>query len=52
MTGIRSDQQDQFPAAPRRFPDIAIEIMRVRADRLGRTTAELSEARAQLSRRG
>jgi CRP-like cAMP-binding protein len=44
--------KDQFLRLLAEFPDIAIEIMRVLADRLGRTTAELSEARAQLSRRG
>ena len=43
--------KDQFLRLLAEFPDIAIEIMRVLADRLGRTTAELSEARAQLSRR-
>ena len=31
------------------FPDMAIEVMRVLAERLGRTTAELTEARNQLS---
>jgi CRP-like cAMP-binding protein len=44
--------KDQFLRLLAEFPDMAIEIMRVLADRLGRTTAELSEARAQLSRRG
>jgi CRP-like cAMP-binding protein len=43
--------KDQFLRMLAEFPDMAIEIMRVLADRLGRTTAELSEARAQLSRR-
>jgi len=43
--------KDQFLRLLAEFPDMAIEIMRVLADRLGRTTAELSEARAQLSRR-
>jgi CRP-like cAMP-binding protein len=43
--------KDQFLRLLAEFPDIAIEIMRVLADRLGRTTAELSEARAQLTRR-
>ena len=43
--------KDQFLRLLAEFPDMAIEIMRVLADRLGRTTAELSEVRAQLSRR-
>ena len=43
--------KDQFLRLLAEFPDMAIEIMRVLVDRLGRTTAELSEARAQLSRR-
>ncbi len=43
--------KDQFLRLLAEFPDMAIQIMRVLADRLGRTTAELSEARAQLSRR-
>lgn len=32
------------------FPDMAVEIMRVLADRLTQTTAELSDARARLER--
>lgn len=31
------------------FPEMAIEVMRVLADRLGRTTAELTEARSRLA---
>lgn len=41
---IRKDHFLRFIAD---FPPVAIEIMRVLADRLSRTTAELSSARAQ-----
>ena len=42
--------KEQFLKLMAEFPDMAIEMMRVLADRLGKTTAELSEARAELDR--
>ncbi len=41
-------QKEQFLKLLAEFPEITLEIMRVLADRLGVTTAELSEARNQL----
>jgi CRP-like cAMP-binding protein len=43
-------KKDQFIRLLAEFPEMAVEIMRVLADRLSRTTAELSEARSQLRR--
>jgi len=43
-------KKDQFIRLLAEFPEMAVEIMRVLADRLSRTTAELSEARSELRR--
>jgi CRP-like cAMP-binding protein len=43
-------KKDQFIRLLSEFPEMALEIMRVLANRLSRTTAELSEARSQLRR--
>jgi CRP-like cAMP-binding protein len=43
-------KKDQFIRLLAEFPEMAVEIMRVLADRLSHTTAELSEARSQLRR--
>ena len=43
-------KKDQFIRLLAEFPEMAVEIMRVLADRLSKTTAELSEARSQLRR--
>jgi len=43
-------KKDQFVRMLAEFPEMAVEIMRVLADRLSRTTAELSEARSELRR--
>lgn len=43
-------KKDQFIRMLAEFPEMAVEIMRVLADRLSRTTAELSEARSELRR--
>lgn len=40
-------RKDHFLRLLREFPEMTIEIIRVLADRLGHTTAELSEARSQ-----
>ena len=45
-------QKEQFLKLLVEFPEITLEIMRVLADRLGATTAELSEARNQLKLAG
>ena len=42
--------KDHFLKLLAEFPEMAVEIMRVLADRLSHTTAELSEARSQLRR--
>ena len=42
--------KDHFIKLLAEFPEMAVEIMRVLADRLSHTTAELSEARNQLRR--
>ncbi|MEO0619046.1 MAG: Crp/Fnr family transcriptional regulator [Pseudomonadota bacterium] len=39
--------KDQLLTMVREFPDFALELMRVIAERLARTTAELTEARTQ-----
>lgn len=44
-------KKDQFLRFLAEFPEMAVEIMRVLAQRLSRTTAELSEARSELARR-
>ena len=44
-------KKDHFIRLLAEFPEMAVEIMRVLADRLSRTTAELSEARSELRRR-
>ena len=44
-------KKDHFLRLISEFPEMAVEIMRVLADRLSRTTAELTDARGQLSRR-
>ena len=41
-------QKDHFLRMMAEFPEMAIEIMRVLADRLNHTTAALTEARSQL----
>lgn len=41
-------KKDQFIRLLAEFPEVAVEIMRVLADRLSRTTAELTEARREL----
>lgn len=43
-------KKDHFLRLLAEFPEMAVEIMRVLADRLSHTTAELSEARSQLRR--
>jgi CRP-like cAMP-binding protein len=43
-------KKDQFIRLLAEFPEMAVEIMRVLADRLSRTTLELSEARSELRR--
>ena len=43
-------KKDQFIRLLAEFPEVAVEIMRVLADRLSRTTAELTEARRELRR--
>jgi CRP-like cAMP-binding protein len=43
-------KKDQFIRMLAEFPEMAVEIMRVLADRLSKTTAELSEARSELRR--
>ena len=40
--------KDHFLRLLHDFPDMAVEVMRVLAERLGRTTAELTEARNRL----
>jgi CRP-like cAMP-binding protein len=40
--------KDHFLRMLTEFPEMGIEIMRVLAERLNRTTAELSEARSKL----
>jgi CRP-like cAMP-binding protein len=42
--------KDHFIKLLAEFPEMAVEIMRVLADRLSHTTAELSEARSRLRR--
>lgn len=44
-------KNDQFRWLLKEFPEIAVEVMRVLADRLSRTTAELTEARSALAAR-
>jgi CRP-like cAMP-binding protein len=44
-------KKDQFLRFLAEFPEMAVEIMRVLAQRLSKTTAELSEARSELARR-
>jgi len=41
--------KDHFLRMLTEYPEMAIQIMRVLADRLGKTTAELTDARAQRS---
>ena len=41
-------RKDQFVRMLAEFPEMAVEIMRVLAERLNRTTAELAEARSRL----
>jgi CRP-like cAMP-binding protein len=43
--------KDHFLKMLAEFPEMAVEIMRVLADRLSHTTAELSEARSNLRRK-
>ncbi len=43
--------KDHFLKLLAEFPEMAVEIMRVLADRLSHTTAELSEARSSLRRK-
>jgi len=43
-------RKDHFLRLLREFPEMTIEIVRVLADRLGHTTAELTAARSQLKR--
>jgi len=43
-------KKDQFIRLLAEFPEVAVEIMRVLADRLSRTTGELTEARRELRR--
>jgi CRP-like cAMP-binding protein len=45
-------RKDQFLTLLTEFPEMAIEIMRVLADRLNQTTAALTEARDRLSKMG
>ena len=42
-------EKDHFLRMLQEFPEMAVEVMRELADRLSQTTAELSEARNQLS---
>ena len=44
-------RKDHFLKLLAEFPEMAVEIMRVLADRLSHTTAELSEARSELRRK-
>ena len=44
-------RKDHFLKLLAEFPEMAVEIMRVLADRLSHTTAELSEARSNLKRK-
>lgn len=44
-------RKDHFLKMLAEFPEMAVEIMRVLADRLSHTTAELSEARSELRRK-
>jgi CRP-like cAMP-binding protein len=44
-------EKEHFLRLVREFPDMAIEVMRELADRLTRTTAELSQARAELKKK-
>ncbi|MBK1868755.1 cyclic nucleotide-binding domain-containing protein [Aestuariivirga sp. YIM B02566] len=44
-------RKDHFLRLLAEFPEMAVEIMRVLADRLSHTTAELSEARSDLRRK-
>lgn len=44
-------RKDHFLKLLAEFPEMAVEIMRVLADRLSHTTAELSEARSDLRRK-
>jgi CRP-like cAMP-binding protein len=44
-------RKDHFLKLLAEFPEMAVEIMRVLADRLSHTTAELSEARSNLRRK-
>jgi CRP-like cAMP-binding protein len=44
-------RKDHFLRLLVEFPEVAVEIMRVLADRLSHTTAELSEARSDLRRK-
>lgn len=41
-------EKDHFLRLLGEFPQISLEVLRVLADRLGKTTSELSEARARL----
>jgi CRP-like cAMP-binding protein len=41
--------KDHFLGMLTEYPEMAIQIMRALADRLGKTTAELTDARAQRS---
>ncbi|MNL61928.1 hypothetical protein D3C87_1859060 [compost metagenome] len=41
-------RKDDFLKLLADFPEMAVEIMRVLADRLAQTTAELSEARGSM----
>ena len=47
----RRIRKDHFLKLLAEFPEMAVEIMRVLADRLSHTTAELSEARSELRRK-
>jgi CRP-like cAMP-binding protein len=44
-------RKDHFLKLLAEFPEMAVEIMRVLADRLSHMTAELSEARSELRRK-
>ena len=44
-------EKEHFLRLIREFPEMGIEVMRELADRLSRTTAELSQARSELKKK-
>ncbi len=45
-------KKEDFLGLVKEFPDMAVEVMRELAARLGKTTAELSQVRQQLNAKG